>query len=280
MKEVTKLSPLILWLAIAIHTPLLPLSTAASGNTEFERLSKEATRNAKTNEGHHYQNRTFLDAIDPALRAALDACMRSSPNTIDGHPGEVDFVIAADGHIKKIVFSPDVPLAECVAAKLRGVSKLPPPPADSWVVGIGVAKHDDPKSKGPPDRPQHLQGADQQTAYDKAIAPYVAKARATYPSAKKRFLDGLPQGYRFSVRARLRDKDGSQFEDSFVSVEKISRGQITGIIENELRTVKQFKTGQRITIPESKIDNWVIVRPDGTEEGNYVGKFLDHYKPQ
>jgi len=40
------------------------------------------------------------------------------------------------------------------------------------------------------------------------------------------------------------------------------------------------KSGQRITIPESKIDNWVIVRPDGTEEGNYVGKFLDHYKPQ
>jgi hypothetical protein len=41
-----------------------------------------------------------------------------------------------------------------------------------------------------------------------------------------------------------------------------------------------YKEGQRITISEDKIDNWVIVRPDGTEEGNYVGKFLDHYKPE
>lgn len=275
-----KLPSFIPWLTVAGYTSVLPLSIAASNSTEFEKLSKQATRNAETSEGYHYQNKTFLDAIDPALRAALDACTKS-PDTVDGHPGEILFVVASDGRVMKMMFSPDVPLAKCVAAKLRSVSKLPRPPHDSYAVAIGVAKHDQPKeAKGPPDRPQRLQGTDQQAAYDKAIAPYVAKARASYPSAKKRFLDGLPQGYRFSVRVRLRDKDGSRFEDSFVRVEKISNDRITGLIENELRTVKQFKTGQRITIPESKIDNWVIVRPDGTEEGNYVGKFLDHYKPQ
>ncbi len=50
-------------------------------------------------------------------------------------------------------------------------------------------------------------------------------------------------------------------------------------IQSSLDIVENYKTGQRITFPETDIDNWVIVRPDGTEEGNYVGKFLDTYKP-
>ena len=28
------------------------------------------------------------------------------------------------------------------------------------------------------------------------------------------------------------------------------------------------------------INNWVIVRSDGTGEGNFVGKFLDGYNPK
>jgi len=31
---------------------------------------------------------------------------------------------------------------------------------------------------------------------------------------------------------------------------------------------------------ESDIDNWGDCSTDGSEEGNYVGKFLDHYKPR
>ncbi len=254
----------------------LPIHSATSG--EFETLSKQATRNAETNEGYRYQNKIFLDAIDPALREAMNGCTKS-PNTVDGHPGEIVFVVAGDGRVKKLVFSPDIPLAECVAAKLRSVSKLPSPPHDSYAVGIGVAKHDQPQeAKGPPDTPHKMRTLKERDAYDKAIAPYIAKSRATYPEAKKRFLAGLPPGYRFSVRTRLTDPDGA-VEDSFLQVKKIEDGKITGIL-GAVDFVHTYKEGQRITIPESKIDNWVIVRPDGTEEGNYVGKFLDHYKPQ
>jgi hypothetical protein len=67
-------------------------------------------------------------------------------------------------------------------------------------------------------------------------------------------------------------------EDSFIRVESINGGNITGVIENDLTLVNDYKTGQRITFSEGKIDNWVILRPDGTEEGNFVGRFLDHYK--
>ena len=30
---------------------------------------------------------------------------------------------------------------------------------------------------------------------------------------------------------------------------------------------------------ESDVLDWTISKPDGTEEGNFVGKFLDTYKP-
>ena len=116
-------------------------------------------------------------------------------------------------------------------------------------------------------------------ASDKAIAPYVAKARATYPAAKKRFLAGLPPGHKFSIRVPLTDHDGKR-EDAFIDVESIKRGAITGVINSHLTLVTDYKTGQKIIFPESKIDNWLILRPDGTEEGNAVGKFLDTYKPR
>jgi len=265
---------------VFLWTLFSTVASQAADSSEFTALSKQATRNNDTREGRRYQDQFFLNAIDPALRAAMNSCPKSTPNTIDGHPGEIVFVVAADGRVKKLLYSADVPLAECVAAKLRAVSKLPPPPHDSWAVAVLVAQHDnEQKSKGPPDKPRRLTDSDQRAAYDKAIAPYVAKARATYPDAKKRFLAGLPSGCKFSVRVSLFDRDGKR-EDSFVDVEHVSGGNITGLINSELGVIREYKKGQRITFPESKIDNWVIVRPDGTEEGNYVGKFLDHYKPQ
>ncbi len=269
-----------LTLAVCAAVSACALTTQAATSSELDALNKETKRNNDTLEGQRYQKK-FLDAIDPAVSAAMEACTtKNMPNTKDGQPGEITFIVAADGRVKRVLYSENIPLAVCVASKLRSVSKLPPPPHDSYVVGVLAAKHDQPQeAKGPPDKPRRLRGQDQVAAMDKAIAPSVAKAKATYPAAKTRFLAGLPAGYKFSVRVSLSDRDGTR-EDSFVDVERISGGNITGTINSELGVVREYKQGQRITFPESKIDNWVIVRPDGTEEGNYVGKFLDHYKPQ
>jgi uncharacterized protein YegJ (DUF2314 family) len=258
------------------------LSTAtdfAATSKELEPLKKQAGQLSQTKEGQRYEDE-FLSFIDPILNAAMDGCLENTPDTKDQHPAEFVFVVAADGRVKKFGYSTDIPFGECLGPKLKNVSKLPRPPRDSWVVIVGSSNHyhaRHPKAH-PPDSPQHLRG-DQTTAMDKAIAPYVAKARATYPQAKKRFLAGLSAGYKFSVRLSLFDRDGKR-EDSFVDVEKITGANITGTINSKIGVVRGYKQGQRITFPESKIDNWVIVRPDGTEEGNYVGKFLDHYKPQ
>jgi len=124
---------------------------------------------------------------------------------------------------------------------------------------------------------------EQLVAYERAIEPYIAKARATYPAAKKRFLAGLPRGYLFAVMVRLQGVDHTKKEVQragvFVEIHSIKNGKIYGRINSPV-SIAGHKQGDLIFFPESEIINWVIERPDGSEEGNYVGKFTDHYKPK
>lgn len=111
-------------------------------------------------------------------------------------------------------------------------------------------------------------------AFDKHIAPAVKQGRATLPQAKHRFLQGLPAGQTFFVTTRLTDPDGT-YEQVFVRVQRWQEKQVTGLIANEVGTVKNFQQNQQITFPESAVLDWTISHPDGTEEGNYIGKLLD-----
>jgi uncharacterized protein YegJ (DUF2314 family) len=131
-----------------------------------------------------------------------------------------------------------------------------------------------------PDKPALIAGKKASDALMKAEAPYIAKGRATYPAAKKRFLAGLPPKYRFEVRKRLADPDGVRLEEVFIEVDAIKDGMVFGRIGSELGVVRSYRQRQRISFPESDVLDWTIVHPDGREEGNYVGKFIDTYKPR
>ena len=123
---------------------------------------------------------------------------------------------------------------------------------------------------------------EKEMAREHAIIPYIEKARATYPAAKKRFLAGLPSGYLFAVMVRFHGVESAKkqvVDDVFVVVDSIKGGKISGRINSPV-FVRGYKQGQLISFPESEIINWAIQRPDGSEEGNYVGKFMDHYKPK
>lgn len=257
--------------------PFWAVAAGAASDRAFEAASKEATRNYGTQVGRNYRD-VFMKIVEPKIAAALGPCSSSTPDT--KKPAEIICIVGRDGRVKRVLSSPNSPFGDCVAARLRNIPVAPPPPYDLWPAAFGVANHSqEQRSAGPPDKPQKMATKAQLAAYDKAIAPHVAKARATYPAAKKRFLAGLPPGHRFYVRVPLFNRDGAR-EDSFVAVETIRGGQITGTINSQLGLVTDYKTGQRITFNESKIDNWLILRPDGTEEGNHVGKFLDNYRPQ
>jgi hypothetical protein len=129
----------------------------------------------------------------------------------------------------------------------------------------------------PKDKPTQQNKA-QAEALAKAIAPFIAQARASYPDAKKRYLAGLPPKHIFFLTTRLRDQAG-HYEQIFVEVQSIADGKVTGIIASDILGLQGFKRGDTCTFPEAEMLDWLIAKPDGSEEGNVVGKFLDTYHP-
>jgi len=129
----------------------------------------------------------------------------------------------------------------------------------------------------PPDKPVHAESAGEVNQIEAAIKPYIEKAKQTYPEAKKRFLAGLPPKHSFFITTRLHDKEG-RFEQVFILVQEIKDGTIKGRIANEITTVVGYKEGDEYSFPESELLDWTITKPDGTEDGNFIGKFLDSYQ--
>lgn len=129
----------------------------------------------------------------------------------------------------------------------------------------------------PADKPVHATD-EQAKRIEVAIEPYIEQARKSYPDARARFLAGLPKGETFFVTTKLTDDQG-HFEFVFVVVKKIWDGRITGLIANEIGSVTGYKQGDEHTLPETELVDWTISKPDGTEDGNVVGKFLETYQP-
>jgi uncharacterized protein YegJ (DUF2314 family) len=129
----------------------------------------------------------------------------------------------------------------------------------------------------PADRPHPIAQA-QEAEVDKAVAPYVKAARATYPGARAQFLAGLPPGQTLYVVTRLSDP-GGRWEQAFIRVTAIEGDSISGIISSHLQLVRSSTAGQSYTFSEADLVDWAITKPDGSEEGNVVGKFLNTYKP-
>ena len=111
-----------------------------------------------------------------------------------------------------------------------------------------------------------------------AMEPYVAHARASWPDARRRFVAGLPDQYDFFVTTRLRDAQG-HIEQAFVAVDSIAGGRVYGRIWSPILVVDGYRLGQRHDFPEDDLIDWMIAHPDGTAEGNVVGRFLQTYQP-
>jgi hypothetical protein len=143
-----------------------------------------------------------------------------------------------------------------------------------------AARAQDPRlaPNAPEDRPVNAATREQWDRLNRAIQPYVDSARATYPAARARFLAGLPAKDAFFTTTRLHDAAGRE-EQVFVAVDRIENGRIYGRIYSQILVVQGFRWGQAYDFPESELVDWLIAHPDGTEEGNVVGKFMDSYRP-
>jgi hypothetical protein len=111
-----------------------------------------------------------------------------------------------------------------------------------------------------------------------AMEPYIAHARASWPEAKRRFVAGLPRHHVFFVTTRLRDPNG-RIEQVFVAVDSVVAKRIYGRIWSQIMVVDGYRLQQPHDFAEEDLIDWMIARPDGTEEGNVVGRFLDTFRP-
>ncbi len=126
----------------------------------------------------------------------------------------------------------------------------------------------------PEDKPVSASSNSEMEDFFKAQVQYNKQAMDSYPEAKKRYLHGLPKGQHFFLTTRLRDGAG-HVEQVFVLVNSITDNVVSGIIYNDIHTVSGYKNGQKYEFSENDIYDWLITKPDGSEEGNFVGKFLD-----
>lgn len=110
--------------------------------------------------------------------------------------------------------------------------------------------------------------------FDQLIATPVKEALKTLPQAKKRFQTGLKPGEAFYLTTRVVDADGT-FEQVFVQITQWEDTYVQGTIANTLQTVREYQQGQTLEFTTSAVYDWTLVRADGSEEGNFVGKFLD-----
>jgi uncharacterized protein DUF2314 len=127
----------------------------------------------------------------------------------------------------------------------------------------------------PKDKPVSAE-ARQAEQIEAAMKPYIEKAKNTYPQAKARFLTGLPPRHTFFITTRLYDSS-RRVEQVFIAVNEIKDGRISGVIASTIQLVSGYLEGDKYSFPESELIDWTISKPDGTEEGNFVGNFLDSY---
>jgi hypothetical protein len=156
-------------------------------------------------------------------------------------------------------------VATGACASSRAPAAPPPAPASSREPQVA------------PNAPKDAEVAvtDQATAALNALlAPCVARARATYPGALKRFKAWLPAGESFFVVTVLHDMTG-RFEQVFVAVDSVTPALIYGRIWSPIELVQGYRLKQPYHFPESAMVDWLISKPDGSEEGNWSGKFMD-----
>ena len=107
--------------------------------------------------------------------------------------------------------------------------------------------------------------------------PLIERARATYPRARKRFLAGLPKGHALFVTFAVRGH-WDWLEWAYIRVQRIENERIYGTIANDLVELQDWHRGDEIEFSEDDILDWTIVKRDGTEEGNLLGKCFARHK--
>jgi hypothetical protein len=155
-------------------------------------------------------------------------------------------------------------------AVVLGASRAAPSPEDTLRRTIFF------KPTGQPEGPQPAPSPGLRREAIGALQFRIDSARSAWPQARDRFRRGLPLAQRLLVTALLTDGLGGT-EQASIAVDSVADGIIHGRVSSQVQTVVGWRRGDRYSMRESDLIDWTIVRPDGSTEGNFVGKSLEMY---
>lgn len=111
--------------------------------------------------------------------------------------------------------------------------------------------------------------------HDAEILAARDRARAKLlKEVKADFLKGLAPGGRLSVKAPFRTSSGGN-EWMWIEVVEWKGTEVTGILMNEPMDCPGLKEGARVEAKEDSLFDYILVFPDGHEEGNETGAIME-----
>lgn len=103
---------------------------------------------------------------------------------------------------------------------------------------------------------------------------YRDRAIQSLPYFNEKLKKSDEKGYFITTRLY----EGDNYEQVFVAVSAYSENSYKGKIASTSMGKVKFNRDDPILVPISKVTDWLIVKNDGTEEGNLQGKILDLFQ--
>jgi uncharacterized protein YegJ (DUF2314 family) len=108
-------------------------------------------------------------------------------------------------------------------------------------------------------------------ADDKEMNAAIAHARSTVGEFVKRLANPGPADDGFSVKKMI--EDGQEVEHFWLTGVSYSEGEFTGKIGNDPQSVGNVKFGQKVSVAETEITDWMYL-DDGKMIGNFTLRVL------
>jgi uncharacterized protein YegJ (DUF2314 family) len=113
--------------------------------------------------------------------------------------------------------------------------------------------------------------------HDQALLAASTRARQKALLIGKRYSKGPPFGEQLTVKAPFSTSDGGT-EWMWVEVVRWNGDDIDGILKNDPFDVPSLKLGARVEVRASKIFDYILVKEDGSQEGNETGAILEAHE--
>ena len=110
--------------------------------------------------------------------------------------------------------------------------------------------------------------------FEAMIAPCIAMTKKALPDVKKNYVGRQLQGDALYVTVRLYDPNGKK-EALHLQVATWEGAAIRGKINETPRALKTYHRGQTIEVKETDVLDWTFLKPDGTEDGNLIGRQIE-----